>query len=53
MATRSMHSARPSVVGFDSYVLEADDAITFDANTPHRLCNSGTEPAVSVWFQLR
>lgn len=41
------------VVGFDAYTLAAGDAITFDAATPHRLCNNGIEPAVSIWFQLR
>ncbi|MPZ72045.1 MAG: cupin domain-containing protein [Nitriliruptorales bacterium] len=41
------------VVGFDSYNLEAGDAITFDSTTPHRLSNKGSQPAISIWFQLR
>ena len=41
------------VVGFDTYTLAAGDSITFDATIPHRLCNNGNEPAVSIWFQLR
>lgn len=40
-------------IGFDAYTLAAGDAITFDATTPHRLCNNADEPAVSIWFQLR
>ena len=40
------------VVGFESYVLHAGDAITYDSTVPHRLTNRGTEPVESIWFQL-
>lgn len=40
------------IVGFDEHVLHAGDAITYDATTPHRLCNRGTAPLEMIWFQL-
>jgi transcriptional regulator with XRE-family HTH domain len=40
------------VVGFDAYVLQPGDSITYDSTVPHRLTNTGTEPVQSVWFQL-
>jgi transcriptional regulator with XRE-family HTH domain len=39
-------------IGFDEYVLEAGDAISFDSATPHRMFNAGSVPAVAVWFVL-
>ena len=39
-------------VGGDTYVLQAGDAVTYDASTPHRLHNCGPEPVEAVWFQL-
>lgn len=39
-------------IGFDDYVLEPGDAITFDSTTPHRLFNAGTEPVHGIWFVL-
>lgn len=39
-------------VGFDEHVLKPGDAITYDATTPHRLCNRGAVPLEMVWFQL-
>jgi transcriptional regulator with XRE-family HTH domain len=37
------------VVGFDEFVLEAGDSITFPSTTPHRLSNEGTETVRAVW----
>lgn len=40
-------------VGFDVYMLEPGDSISFDAATPHRLWNAGDEPAVAIWTVIR
>jgi transcriptional regulator with XRE-family HTH domain len=37
-------------IGFDEYVLQPGDAISFDSATPHRLFNGGDVPARAVWF---
>jgi transcriptional regulator with XRE-family HTH domain len=37
-------------IGFDEYVLQPGDAISFDSATPHRLFNAGDVPARAVWF---
>jgi transcriptional regulator with XRE-family HTH domain len=37
------------VVGFDEFVLEAGDSITFPSSTPHRLSNEGSETVRAVW----
>lgn len=39
-------------IGFDEYVLNPGDAISFDSATPHRLFNAGSVPATAVWFTL-
>jgi transcriptional regulator with XRE-family HTH domain len=39
-------------VGFDEYVLEPGDALSFDSSEPHLLVNEGTEPAEGIWFVL-
>ena len=39
-------------IGFDEFLLEPGDAISFDSATPHRLFNAGTVPATAVWFVL-
>jgi transcriptional regulator with XRE-family HTH domain len=39
-------------VGFDEYVLQPGDALSFDSSQPHLLVNEGTEPAVGIWFVL-
>ena len=39
-------------IGFDEYVLQPGDAISFDSATPHRLFNAGDVPATAVWFTL-
>ena len=40
-------------VGFDTYALGPGDSISFDSTVPHRLRNSGIEPAHAVWFMAR
>jgi transcriptional regulator with XRE-family HTH domain len=37
-------------IGFDEFLLQAGDAISFDSATPHRLYNAGDRPATAVWF---
>jgi transcriptional regulator with XRE-family HTH domain len=37
------------VVGFDEFILEAGDSITFPSSTPHRLSNEGTKTVRAVW----
>jgi len=37
------------VVGFDEFVLEPGDSITFPSSTPHRLTNEGTETVRAIW----
>jgi transcriptional regulator with XRE-family HTH domain/quercetin dioxygenase-like cupin family protein len=37
-------------VGFDSYLLRPGDSISFDSTVPHRLRNTGKEPATGVWL---
>jgi transcriptional regulator with XRE-family HTH domain len=39
-------------IGFDEFLLQPGDAISFDSATPHRLFNAGTVPARAVWFVL-
>jgi transcriptional regulator with XRE-family HTH domain/quercetin dioxygenase-like cupin family protein len=39
-------------VGFNDYALEPGDSIAFDSTTPHRLFNSGDEPAIAIWFVI-
>jgi quercetin dioxygenase-like cupin family protein len=39
-------------IGFDEYLLQEGDAISFDSATPHRLFNAGDTPARAVWFVL-
>ena len=36
-------------IGFDEHVLRANDSISFDSATPHRLRAVGAEAAVAVW----
>ena len=40
------------IVGSEAVTLGAGDAITYESTVPHRLENRGSEPAVSIWFQL-
>ena len=37
------------VVGFDEFVLEPGDSITFPSSTPHRLSNDGVESVRAIW----
>ena len=36
--------------GNKSYAITAGDSITFSANLPHHLENTGTEPLEAIWF---
>ena len=37
------------VVGFDEFVLEPGDSITFPSSTPHRLSDEGDETVRAIW----
>ena len=39
-------------IGFDEFLLQPGDAISFDSATPHRLFNADNVPATAVWFVL-
>jgi transcriptional regulator with XRE-family HTH domain/mannose-6-phosphate isomerase-like protein (cupin superfamily) len=39
-------------VGFETYVLEPGDSISFDSAIPHRLFNVGQVPANAIWFVI-
>ncbi|HUG48834.1 MAG TPA: XRE family transcriptional regulator [Candidatus Limnocylindria bacterium] len=39
-------------IGFQEYVLEPGDSISFDSTTPHRLANVGQTPVHAIWFVL-
>ena len=39
-------------VGFEDYVLEPGDSISFESSLPHRLHNDGDVDAVAVWVVL-
>jgi transcriptional regulator with XRE-family HTH domain len=39
-------------VGFETYTLGPGDSISFDSTIPHRLRNTGSEPATGVWFVI-
>jgi transcriptional regulator with XRE-family HTH domain len=36
-------------IGFDRYVLEVGDSLTFDSTIPHRFWNAGDVPARAIW----
>jgi len=40
-------------IGFDEFLMEPGDSISFDAQTPHRLWNAGDEPALAIWTVIR
>jgi mannose-6-phosphate isomerase-like protein (cupin superfamily)/DNA-binding XRE family transcriptional regulator len=40
------------VLGFETYRLNAGDAVSFSSTTPHRLVNSGSETVEAIWFDL-
>jgi transcriptional regulator with XRE-family HTH domain len=37
-------------VGFETYVLEPGDSVSFDSTIPHRLATLGEEPVHAIWF---
>ena len=37
-------------LGFETFLMSAGDAISFDSSTPHRLANVGDEPVEAIWF---
>ena len=37
------------VIGFDEYILEPGDSITFQSSTPHRLSNKGPQTVRAIW----
>ncbi len=37
-------------IGFEEFVLQAGDAVSFDSSTPHRLANVSDVPVHAVWF---
>ena len=37
-------------LGFETFIMEAGDAISFDSSTPHRLANVGDVPVEAIWF---
>lgn len=37
-------------LGFDTYLLNPGDSVSFDCSIPHAYSNHGAEPAVGVWF---
>jgi transcriptional regulator with XRE-family HTH domain len=39
-------------VGFEDYVLEPGDSISFESTIPHRLHNDGESPVVAIWVVL-
>jgi DNA-binding XRE family transcriptional regulator len=39
-------------VGFDEYVLEPGDSISFDSSVPHRLHNDGDQIVNAIWVVL-
>lgn len=40
-------------IGFEEYELRPGDAISFDAQMPHRLWCIGSQPAVGIWTIIR
>lgn len=39
-------------LGFNRYVLEPGDSISFDCTVPHRLVNIGDTPVIGIWVIL-
>jgi mannose-6-phosphate isomerase-like protein (cupin superfamily) len=37
-------------LGFETFLMRAGDAISYDSSTPHRLANVGNEPVEAIWF---
>jgi transcriptional regulator with XRE-family HTH domain/quercetin dioxygenase-like cupin family protein len=45
-----LHGQLTLTLGFEKYVLNPGDSISFDCSTPHSYANHGAEPAVGIWF---
>jgi quercetin dioxygenase-like cupin family protein/DNA-binding XRE family transcriptional regulator len=45
-----LHGQLTLTLGFDQYVLNPGDSVSFDCSTPHSYANHGSEPAVGIWF---
>jgi transcriptional regulator with XRE-family HTH domain len=39
-------------LGFNKYVLEPGDSISFDSTVPHRLINAGDIPVIGIWLVI-
>lgn len=44
-----IEGALSTQIGFDHYVLEVGDSLTFDSTIPHRFWNAGDVPARAIW----
>ena len=47
-----IEGALSTQIGFDRYVLEVGDSLTFDSTIPHRFWNAGDVPARAIWVIL-
>lgn len=47
-----VEGALSTQIGFEQYVLEEGDSLTFDSAIPHRFWNAGTVPARAIWVIL-
>ena len=44
-----IEGALSTQIGFEHYVLEVGDSLTFDSTIPHRFWNAGDVPARAIW----
>jgi transcriptional regulator with XRE-family HTH domain len=44
-----IEGALSTQIGFEHYVLEVGDSLTFDSTIPHRFWNAGAVPARAIW----
>jgi transcriptional regulator with XRE-family HTH domain len=47
-----IEGALSTQIGFDHYVLEVGDSLTFDSTIPHRFWNAGDVPARAIWVVI-
>jgi transcriptional regulator with XRE-family HTH domain len=47
-----IEGALSTQIGFEQYVLEVGDSLTFDSAIPHRFWNAGRVPARAIWVIL-
>jgi transcriptional regulator with XRE-family HTH domain len=47
-----IEGALSTQIGFEQYILEEGDSLTFDSAIPHRFWNAGTVPARAIWVIL-